>query len=135
MNLLSIDRIEQSINGHIPERLSVGEDTRQAAVAVILRDSGEHTEVLFILRATKQGDPWSGHMAFPGGHWEDQDKSLRETAARETMEEIGLDLSHAAFLGELDAVQSQSQQAEIRYCSDAIFLCSTSAGYQFQSQS
>ena len=106
MNLLSIDRIEQSINGHIPERLSVGEDTRQAAVAVILRDSGEHTEVLFILRATKQGDPWSGHMAFPGGHREDQDNSLRETAARETMEEIGLDLSHAAFLGELDAVRA-----------------------------
>ena len=113
MNLFSIDRIKQSINGHIPERHSMGEDTRQAAVAVILRDSGEQTEALFILRAIKQGDPWSGHMAFPGGHREDQDKSLRETAARETMEEIGLDLSHAAFLGELDAVRANPNRTKI----------------------
>ena len=25
-------------------------------------------EILFIKRADKPGDPWSGQMAFPGGH-------------------------------------------------------------------
>ncbi len=53
------------------------------------------TDLLFIRRAEKSGDPWSGHMAFPGGHMESSDASLLAAAIRETQEEIGLDLLDA----------------------------------------
>jgi hypothetical protein len=49
------------------------------------------------------GDPWSGHVAFPGGRAEPGDASPWHTAARETWEETGLDLLAAGrLLGTLD---------------------------------
>ncbi len=108
---LSFQQIRQSIQGHIPDRPELGHRTRQAAVATILRSRPNHTEALFILRAVQEGDPWSGHMAFPGGHKDDVDASLRRTAERETFEEIGLDLSqHASFLGELNTIRANPRR-------------------------
>jgi len=98
-----------------PELDTVGADVRQAAVAVILRRSRraeereeeEDVDILFIKRADKAGDPWSGHMAFPGGHRERTDADLRAAAARETLEEIGLDLAEAEYLGPLEHQQAR----------------------------
>jgi 8-oxo-dGTP pyrophosphatase MutT (NUDIX family) len=67
-----------------------------------LRQVPGDTEVLLIRRAERQGDPWSGHMAFPGGHAEPGDPDLRATAMRETLEEVGLDLGDHEYLGQLD---------------------------------
>jgi 8-oxo-dGTP pyrophosphatase MutT (NUDIX family) len=77
---------------------------RQAAVALILREREAGPEVLFIERAQREGDPWSGHMAFPGGRLEPQDPHIRATAERETAEEIGLSLADAEHLGHLGDV-------------------------------
>jgi 8-oxo-dGTP pyrophosphatase MutT (NUDIX family) len=95
--------IRERLASHEPETFSVRETTRQAAVAVILREAeaGE-TDILFIKRAEKPGDPWSGHMAFPGGHKEEVDLDLKHAAIRETQEEIGLDLTVTDYLGPLD---------------------------------
>jgi 8-oxo-dGTP pyrophosphatase MutT (NUDIX family) len=102
---LSLDSIRQSIDDHVPDRRIPGKNGRQAAVAAILRPTRDHIQALFILRAIKEGDPWSGHMAFPGGHKDETDESLRHTAERETLEEIGLDLvQHGSYLGELNSV-------------------------------
>ena len=60
--------------------------------------------VLLIRRAERSGDPWSGHMALPGGRREDGDLDLIATAVRETQEEVGLVLTHADLLGSLDDV-------------------------------
>lgn len=89
-------------------RVVPDEDARgRAAVAAILRPSEEAPEILFIKRAEKPQDPWSGHMAFPGGRQEPGDPSLVDTAMRETVEEIGLDLRlHGELLGRLDDVQA-----------------------------
>lgn len=84
-----------------PARAPLDADIRQAAVAVVLRASNGTTETLFIKRAEKNGDPWSGHMAFPGGHRDPGDADLCAAAVRETAEEIGLDISAAPLLGEL----------------------------------
>lgn len=75
----------------------------RAAVAAVFRPTGngDGGELLFIQRATKDTDPWSGQMAFPGGREEHSDPSPRHTAMRETDEEVGLDLSGARFLGTL----------------------------------
>ena len=78
--------------------VSGGEGGRFAAVAAVLRATEADTEVLLIRRAEHEGDPWSGHMAFPGGRHDPEDPSLLWTARRETLEEVGLDLNHRARL-------------------------------------
>ncbi|MCB1646867.1 MAG: CoA pyrophosphatase [Pseudomonadales bacterium] len=113
MTVLHIDRIAELLDLHEPLEHEVSETTREAAVAAILKP-GEHTEALFILRASKDGDPWSGHMAFPGGHKDATDLSVRHTAERETWEEIGLDLTqHARYLGQLDQVRANPRGRNI----------------------
>lgn len=103
---LSIENIKRSLHDG-EQAFQPRKNTRHAAVAAILRPLPSHTEALFILRSTKDGDPWSGQMAFPGGHYEDHDNSLRETAERETWEEIGLDLvADASFLGKIHDVEA-----------------------------
>lgn len=100
--MTAVNTIRRRLAAHRPQVFEPFEDTRQAAVAVVLREAGEETQILFIKRAEKAGDPWSGHMAFPGGHLEDQDDDLKAAAMRETIEEIGLDLRGAEYLGPLD---------------------------------
>lgn len=92
----------------------------RASVALILRSRVHQTqpenadsrsiekrlELLFIKRAVRPGDRWSGHVGFPGGR-QDVKKDGRDdmrTAIRETKEEIGIDLSSPRFrlIGQLD---------------------------------
>jgi len=73
-----------------------------AAVAVMLHDGDDGLEALFIRRAVRAGDTWSGQIAFPGGRRDPGDADLGATAIRETMEEVGVDLSGAERLGVLD---------------------------------
>lgn len=88
---------------------------RSAAVAALLREREGGVELLFIRRAERQGDPWSGHMAFPGGRRDPADPDLLTTAVRETREEIGVDLlEHARLAGVLedqDATGQGTQQS------------------------
>jgi 8-oxo-dGTP pyrophosphatase MutT (NUDIX family) len=63
-----------------------------ASVALILRPGEGSPEVLLIKRAFLEGDPWSGHMALPGGRKDPSDPSLLHTARRETREEVALRL-------------------------------------------
>jgi len=70
-----------------------------ASVSMILRDR-KFPSVLLIKRAERRGDPWSGQIAFPGGKMQSGDKTAKDTAVRETLEEVGVDLnSTAEFLG------------------------------------
>jgi 8-oxo-dGTP pyrophosphatase MutT (NUDIX family) len=78
---------------------------RQAAVAIVIRGPDERPELLFIERAQRSGDPWSGHMAFPGGRLSPGDTSSRDTAERETREEVGISLGLADYLGHLADIE------------------------------
>jgi len=72
-----------------------------AAVALILAGPQMNLSLSFIRRADRAGDPWSGHMAFPGGRADLSDHSHPAVAERETMEEVGIRLDPIAFIGPL----------------------------------
>jgi 8-oxo-dGTP pyrophosphatase MutT (NUDIX family) len=93
--------LESIVSAALPEAEQLVQ--RRAAVALILRSAPLGPELLFIRRAEHPNDPWSGHMAFPGGREEPSDQTLLETAVRETREELSLDLQTSARLvGRLD---------------------------------
>jgi 8-oxo-dGTP pyrophosphatase MutT (NUDIX family) len=82
----------------------------RAAVAVVLREAGAGLELLFIRRAEKDDDPWSGQIGFPGGRAEPDDPDLEATARRETQEEVGVNLARdARLLGSLDEIRAMAR--------------------------
>lgn len=83
-------------------------DYLQAAVSVVVR-ANHDLELLLIKRARSERDPWSGHMALPGGRKDLEDQDLQVTAVRETLEETGLDLARLGVpLGRLDEIKPGS---------------------------
>jgi 8-oxo-dGTP pyrophosphatase MutT (NUDIX family) len=90
-------RLETILEGIAAHRadLAVAEtdDVMRAAVALILHEpAGGSPEILFIERATRDNDPWSGQMALPGGRKDPTDRDMQATAERETLEEVGVAL-------------------------------------------
>jgi 8-oxo-dGTP pyrophosphatase MutT (NUDIX family) len=71
---------------------------RKSAVAIPLREGADGLEILMIERAHREGDRWSGHMAFPGGMLHVLDRNSLAGAVRETHEEIGIDLGNRGVL-------------------------------------
>jgi 8-oxo-dGTP pyrophosphatase MutT (NUDIX family) len=69
-----------------------------AAVAVVVREGGDGLEVLLTRRSDRLGEPWSGHISFPGGRVQPEDPDTLSAAVRETGEEVGLDLVGGAEL-------------------------------------
>lgn len=103
-----ISRIRHQLSDHNPDRV-VLEDPMRAAVALLLQPQ-EDLHVLFIHRAHHPHDPWSGHMAFPGGRKDPEDPDLLVTISRETREEVGIDLDlHGEYLGRLTEVQAMAR--------------------------
>jgi 8-oxo-dGTP pyrophosphatase MutT (NUDIX family) len=96
-----IDQIRSAFAQYRPQIVS-DSPKRRAAVAIALSERSGELQVLFIERASREGDPWSGHMAFPGGRVDDTDASPRAAAQRETLEEVGLSLDGSELLGQLD---------------------------------
>lgn len=67
-------------------------------------------EALFVVRARRDDDPWSGHVGLPGGHQEPGDEDLRAAARRELREEVSLEMEPEAILGRLDDVHPRSSR-------------------------
>ena len=84
-----------------------------AGVAVVLKDEKE-PRALLIKRAERVGDPWSGQVAFPGGKSQTSDANTKETAERETKEEVGLDLrTGGRFLGYFGAFRTHTGTIDV----------------------
>lgn len=92
-----------------PDDPPIRDDDRiRAAVSLVVRGR-EDLDLLLIKRARHEADPWSGHMALPGGRSDPADSSLDDTAVRETREETGVDLAREGHvLGRLSRVTPSS---------------------------
>lgn len=104
-----LEDLREALSRRPPRLAPEGVEAPRAAVALVLRPAGAEVELLLIKRAERQGDPWSGHMAFPGGRRDPGDVDARATAVRETHEEVGIDLDVVGVpLGALDEVHPVS---------------------------
>jgi 8-oxo-dGTP pyrophosphatase MutT (NUDIX family) len=105
-----IQRLAAALSAHPGRTVEPDDAMRRAAIALVLRaGSASEPELLFIKRAEAEGDPWSGHVACPGGRMEPGDHDLEATAVRETWEETGIDLRRdGRVLGTLDDISPRT---------------------------
>jgi 8-oxo-dGTP pyrophosphatase MutT (NUDIX family) len=102
--------IAANLPAWIPEEVPAPpEGYAEAAVSIVLRAS-DRVDLLLIRRSKSEQDPWSGHMALPGGRRDATDHSLLHTAIRETREETAFELEHATVLGRLATVAPVSDR-------------------------
>jgi 8-oxo-dGTP pyrophosphatase MutT (NUDIX family) len=107
----SIDELQRRLENRSPIALSA---QQRASVAIILAKSDGGLVVLLIRRAEHPMDPWSGHMALPGGRRDPSDRDDLATAMRETREEVGLDLSkQSLLLGRLDDIGATAKGRQL----------------------
>src|SRR6185503_21248762 len=99
-------RLVIRLAGHPGATIDLEGAMRYAAIALVLRPNDEgDSDLLMIKRAEVERDPWSGHIACPGGRMDPTDRDLEHTAIRETWEETGIDLSRdGRILGTLDDI-------------------------------
>lgn len=108
----TIDDFRTALASHT-SRLAAETEKTQAAVAVVFHTRAAKPHILFIERTQQEGDPWSGHIAFPGGRLEEEDADLRAAAERETLEEVGLNLHSAEYLGRLDDLTGSTLPVQV----------------------
>ncbi len=99
----TFDDIQHCLTSHRPTLLPQGQRTH-ASVALLLREAASGLEILFVERAARDSDPWSGDLGFPGGKVEESDAGPQAAAERETEEETGIHLRKARCLGRLSDI-------------------------------
>jgi 8-oxo-dGTP pyrophosphatase MutT (NUDIX family) len=106
-----IEEIAAELGRREPRRAEPGAFEAEAAVVLMLRPTGSGLEFLAIKRVEHERDPWSGHMALPGGRREPEDGDLWATAVRETWEEVRIELGRRGrLLGQLDDVYPRTRR-------------------------
>ena len=90
MSLALLEMAESGLAAYKPQHKWLKLVSRRAAVAMILQLHDGELGVWMIKRAEHEKDPWSGHMAFPGGRLEPIDRNGL-AAARRNAFEISLD--------------------------------------------
>ena len=95
LDQLSLDQIRQSLQSESEQTHDVpylwsDDECKQAGVLIPFIRKKQQWHILYIRRATFEGDHHSGQVAFAGGKYEQQDADLQATALREAHEEVGI---------------------------------------------
>ncbi|MDY0212251.1 MAG: CoA pyrophosphatase [Desulfuromonadaceae bacterium] len=113
----TVNNVRQVLGQRTPLMIKSASQHRDAAVALILRDSltsgSLSPELLLIQRAQHPQDPWSGNLSFPGGKIDPEDRSVYAAAVRETREEVNLCLHREHCLGQLDDIYAVSVKVRV----------------------
>lgn len=106
--------IKEILSAREPRVFSDRRDsTIHAGVLIpILKQESEY-RILFTKR-TQKVEHHKGQISFPGGKFEEQDRSLEDTALREAQEEIGLKRENVQLLGRLDDAKTVSTNFIVR---------------------
>lgn len=108
----TIEKLSQLILDRNKIEITRDDNFVHASVLMILKQDDMGFSLLFIKRPESEGDPFSGHMAFPGGRMEGIDNNKLDTAVRETKEEVGIDIINSGeVLGALDDVNPNNPRA------------------------
>ncbi|MCC6525812.1 MAG: CoA pyrophosphatase [Polyangiaceae bacterium] len=100
---VDVDLLARRLRARPARRVFRWLPARRAAVAILFDAAGR---VLLMQRAARAGDRWSSHVSLPGGMQHPDDASPAATAARETLEEVGVDLAASEPLGALDELRA-----------------------------
>jgi 8-oxo-dGTP pyrophosphatase MutT (NUDIX family) len=104
MTPFTLARIRAALARHRPAAVERGPGDADASVALVLAGPEDELALCAIRRAEHPSDPWSGHMALPGGRADAADSGPLAAAERETLEEVGLVLDPRHRLGALSEV-------------------------------
>ncbi|PLY04069.1 MAG: CoA pyrophosphatase [Desulfuromonas sp.] len=117
MHTLHPEHIRRTLDS-TPDLTQAAPNRTRPSVAMLLHGIPA-AEIFFIVRAKHENDPWSGDIGFPGGKIE-TGESVRQTAERETLEEVSIDLSRSELLGFLAPIRGAHLPVNIN-CS--VYLC------------
>jgi 8-oxo-dGTP pyrophosphatase MutT (NUDIX family) len=100
MDLVEI--IKNSLNTRTPKVIDNPNQRyiRSSVLIPVFQRDGQY-QVLFTKR-TDRVEHHKGQISFPGGHVDEEDASVEETALREAQEEIGLIKEDVQILGRID---------------------------------
>ena len=105
--------LRQTISNRSPKLIAPEADRRQAAVAIPIWEKEDTINLLYLIRSQQDGDPWSGHIAFPGGRIEPDDDGPQAAAEREAIEEVGLHLLPENAIGRLDDLTTHIHKVHV----------------------
>jgi 8-oxo-dGTP pyrophosphatase MutT (NUDIX family) len=99
---LTLEAIRAALGARPAARANFDPGALRASVALVLAGEGPALNMVMIRRAEREGDPWSGQMALPGGRAGPDDADAEAVAERETREEVGIALSREQLIAPLD---------------------------------
>lgn len=99
----SLAQIKMSPKFRVDFNFDNSRKARQSAVMLIFYPEAKYPKLIFIKRK-EDGKAHSGQIAFPGGKYEEADKNLKNTAIRETYEEIGVQVPEIQIIGKLTSL-------------------------------
>jgi len=117
----SFDVLRAALERHVSHDGPLSGAPRHASVCVLVADVESIPHICFIRRAKWDSDPWSEHIAFPGGS-RSGDETARQTLCREVQEEVGVDIGEDAELVQLPQLRIRLAGRERLLLLDA-FVC------------